>query len=218
MVKDCEKELQLLEHKKMRYQSEYERKKTKLQVDESDHKQMYQFQYEVQMKDPKMRRSVTRKRALLHDTLHSQLKLNHKVTAYETKEGEEYTIDLLRKTEEKDLEAQRKFLERLIQKEAEEKELAAQKRRLMRQRIASARPFNTNTGERRVRCLSAVMKKQEEDHMRTMKKPYIPPEMMVGLHTQSTNSKMWSQSHISGTNNKKWTFSNPMSLNSKNSL
>jgi hypothetical protein len=101
-INDIGQEIQLLEQKKARYQSEYEQKLNKLKVDESEHMQMHNTQYEEQLQNPKMRHSVTRKRVLLHDTLHSQLKYNNKVTAYETKEGEQYTIDLLRETEEKD--------------------------------------------------------------------------------------------------------------------
>lgn len=85
----------------MSYKNEFEKKKMKLKIEEHEHKEKHQFWFEGQMKNPKMRRSLNRKRALLHDTLHSQLKNNNIVTAFETKEGEQYTIDLLRKTEEK---------------------------------------------------------------------------------------------------------------------
>ena len=91
------------------------------------------------MKNPKMRKSLNRKRALLHDTLHSRLKANHKVTAFETKEGEQYTIDLLRKTEEKDLEDQRKFLQRIEEKEELRRREERRKRLAIQKRIREAK-------------------------------------------------------------------------------
>ena len=58
-----------------------------------------------------MRRSLNRKRVLLHDTLNSNLKNTYEIDGYETKDSEAYTIDLLKKAEQKDLEIQMKFLE-----------------------------------------------------------------------------------------------------------
>lgn len=97
IIKDIEGELQQLEYRQLTYKKEFEKKKTNIQIDEYEHREKHQFRFEVQMKNPKMKRSLNRKRALLHDTLHSKLGENNKVTAFETKEGEEYTIDLLRK-------------------------------------------------------------------------------------------------------------------------
>jgi hypothetical protein len=77
----------------------------------------------------------------------------------------------------------------------------------MQKRIASAKTRPVCTLEKRERCLSAVMIKQNEAYMKTMKMPYIPPEMMVGLHTLSSNSKMWNQSNMSTVTSKRMNFS-----------
>jgi hypothetical protein len=206
-IEDIGQEIQLLESKKARFQSEYEQKQNKLKVEESEHMQMINTQYEEKLQNPKMKHSVTRKQVLLHDTLHSELIYNNKVTAYETKEGEQYTKDLLRESEEKDVYDQGSYLKKVIQKERKERELALKKRLLLKKRLASAKSSPVRPLEKRERCLSAVMIKQNEAYMRTMKMPYIPPEMMVGLHTISSNSKMWNQSNMSTVTSKRMNFS-----------
>ena len=175
-----------------------------LKVQESDYREMYQYQYDRHLKKPIMKKSLGRKRALLHDTLHSKLNLNHKVTAYETKEGEQYTIELLKKAEEKDMEAQMKFLDKLAEKEAKEKE-ERDKKKAMRKKLASARPFHDRSTHRKDRCLSAIIKKKEEIRLKNLKKPYIPPEMLIGFNTLSSNSLVWNKSQLSSTQNLKFT-------------
>lgn len=150
MVSQCEKELQLLEHKKIRYKSEFECKRNILKIQESEFRDQHQYHYDTHLSTPGMRKSLTRKKILLHDTLHSKLKLHNKVTAFETKEGEQYTIDLLRKAEEKDMEEQRRFLDRLREKEEREREELRLKRE-KRRKMMSARPFYDRTKPRKER-------------------------------------------------------------------
>jgi len=77
------------------------------------------------------------------------------ITAYQTKEGEQYTMDLLRKAEQKDLEAQRKFLESIIEREMEEerlkKEQMAKQRAMMKKRMQRTRPTSCRHGHRKER-------------------------------------------------------------------
>lgn len=211
-VTECEREIQELEYKKLRYQNEFQRKKMILQTEESDYRQMYNFKYEKELKQPKMKRSLGRKRALLHDTLHSNLKPNHLVTAYETKEGEEYTIELLRKAEEKDLEVQQKFIEKIVKKQEEEEHLRKkqEEKAKLRKRLASARPFHQRNLERKERCYSAIMKKKEEIRQSNAKKPFVPPEKVIGFNTIAANSKRWNQFETPVTQNQK--FISPASM------
>ena len=198
IIKDVEKELNQLEFKKKSYETEFERKKTQIQIEEHEHKEQHQFRFDGQISfNPKMRRSVNRKRALLHDTLHTKLQGNHMVTAFETKHGEQYTVDLLRKTEEHNLEEQRKYLEEQLRKEAERKERERLKRLAIRKRIASAKAKLAGPKLRKNRCLSAVMKQQEAEQYKNSKKPYLPPEMMVGINSVSQSTQLWSKTSLS---------------------
>ena len=74
-----------------------------------------------------MRRSLNRKRALLHDTLNSNLKNAFDVAGFETKDSEQYTIDILKKAEQKDLEVQMKFLEETEKNQDEERKSSQKK-------------------------------------------------------------------------------------------
>jgi hypothetical protein len=197
-VKEVERELQQLEFKKARYRTEFDRRMNTVRVEESERKDMYLFNYDK----VKGKTRVETKRGLLHDTLHSNLRPNHRITAFETKEGEQYTLDLLRKAEEKDLQEQENFLESLLQKDLEEKRLKAEQRAKLRKRLSSAKPFNYRLGERKERCLSAIMKKKEQLHISNQRKPYIPPEMQVGLHTLPSTWKLFNSPNPQSTQNK----------------
>ena len=61
MVHEYERELQNLEHKRVRYKTEYKRRLMIIKTQESDFRNLYQYQYDKFTKQPKMRRSVNRK-------------------------------------------------------------------------------------------------------------------------------------------------------------
>jgi len=182
LIHDCERELQELEHKKVRYKSEFKRKMMILQIEESDYIEMYNFHYDKSLKQPKMRRSLNRKRILLHDTLHSNLKEGNAVLDFETKTSEQYTIDLLRKAEEKDIELQMQFLERVAKKEIESNKPSVKPRK----KLQSARPFHFKIRDRKERCLSALMIQQEQS-----KSQRKSGENLIGFNTMVSQANEW---------------------------
>lgn len=83
-------------------------------------------------------------KVLLHDTINTKFDPTIGPTNYDTKESEMYTIDLLRKAEQKDLELKAKFLERVVEKakKDEEKGMGQPKpKNTLKKRITSARAY-----------------------------------------------------------------------------
>lgn len=118
MIHEYDRELQSLIHKQIRYRTEYKRRLMIIKTEESDYRAVYHFNYEKHNKDPKMRKSVSRKKILLHDTLNTKFK--NLFTPYDFRESEQYTVDLLKRAEQKDIEMQTKFLERIAEKAKKE--------------------------------------------------------------------------------------------------
>ena len=133
-----------------------------------------------------MRRSLNRKRALLHDTLNSNLKNAYDVAGFETKESEQYTIDILKKAEEKDIDVQMKFLEEIEKKKNEEEKSSQKKLSIkakLRKRLQSAKPFHFKLRDKAERWYSAMMKDKETTRAKNNKKSTIQIDKLIGFNT-----------------------------------
>lgn len=134
-----------------------------------------------------MRRSLNRKRALLHDTLNSNLKNAFDVAGFETKDSEQYTIEILKKAEQKDIEAQMKFVEETKNKEQEGQKKISIKAKL-RKRLQSAKPFNFRIRDKQERCYSALMKNKEAKRAGNKNKSTIQIDKLIDFNTMVTQA------------------------------